>query len=827
MEEPDEQLLQVSDLLKLHPTLGLPHFQRGGVWPDSARGRLLESLFHDTPCGSIILWKPAGPVAGAGAPGLPFPGNREQDVQWLVIDGQQRMRALRSTLGALSGNGRLTGPDDPEEAARDMDAEPADGGLPKVWCLNLQALAEVAPVLEGRLADQPLFVRVGDPRRNPQATARDRRNPRYRFNLWPLDLLLRGDRPALEACDLRLAKGATTADVRRHFDSIFARTRAIASRRLLVVRRREDLGIGRFALDEVVHLYNRINSAGVQAESEERVFATLVRIEPHTSDWLAELFEAVHGDTGAPSAADAGLRDLVLRRAQERSFGFRLFLRALVHAASYHLNLSLGSSAFSFDALASSEVLRRLRRLDESGASVASALQNRASRAVLALARILREDFGCDGFQFLPETASLVLPMEILVAYEDADATRPLLRWLVLALMLNERKQPELMKLVRAIRSAPDLAACREVLLGDDRLRTTAKSLSDRLASSNAIQDRFVLLLYWLVRRNGARDLSYQNATGTPSARCAVDLRSWRGSEPLVSMNMHGEAGVPQKQHIVPFVLLDRILGDVKRSGSSPANNIGNFTYISPALNHYDGGLGAEPMRWEVESTDNLRAHLLLDAGVDAGSNPLRDLFGVAIDEKASPLAKAHAFDDFCANRRSLIAKGLHGWMEELREAVDSSPVPFAQRLPPLLEQQPKKDSAPRTLETILELLGEDQREAAVRLMDGFAGRGFVAQGKSSSIQFGFRTGDGGFCPLIGLDSAGLWLSLKKQDRRALSEAESLAFDEGACEFGPFFRPDKPSGCAVKPNALAPQVAAFADFLVGWQEVLLGALQRR
>jgi len=45
----------VKDLIGFYGVMGIPHFQRGLVWSDENTSLLLESLYFDTPCGTIIL----------------------------------------------------------------------------------------------------------------------------------------------------------------------------------------------------------------------------------------------------------------------------------------------------------------------------------------------------------------------------------------------------------------------------------------------------------------------------------------------------------------------------------------------------------------------------------------------------------------------------------------------------------------------------------------------------------------------------------------------------------------------------------------------------
>jgi hypothetical protein len=85
----------VTQPLELYGRLGIPHFQRGLVWGDGAKALLLESLYFGTPCGSVVLWKPSD----AAAYGKPLPAANPLS-DYLVIDGQQRIRSLNEIFGS-------------------------------------------------------------------------------------------------------------------------------------------------------------------------------------------------------------------------------------------------------------------------------------------------------------------------------------------------------------------------------------------------------------------------------------------------------------------------------------------------------------------------------------------------------------------------------------------------------------------------------------------------------------------------------------------------------------------------------------------------------
>ena len=109
----------------------------------------------DTPCGSIIVWVPPGPVLDFGEP-VDAWGTAQPD--FLVVDGQQRLTAL----GLVLGSGQR-------------------------WALNLAAVpefwdaADVRP--ERRHRARPLFVPFPD---EPTSRASDRRRAIHVANLRDL-----------------------------------------------------------------------------------------------------------------------------------------------------------------------------------------------------------------------------------------------------------------------------------------------------------------------------------------------------------------------------------------------------------------------------------------------------------------------------------------------------------------------------------------------------------------------------------------------------------------------------------------------------------------
>src|SRR5687767_9616443 len=84
--------ISIGQILETSDSWGVPHFQRGSVWGSDNVSAFLESLYYDTPCGSIILWTPKE-IREHGVPLLN--GNL---CTHLIIDGQQRTRSINAAF---------------------------------------------------------------------------------------------------------------------------------------------------------------------------------------------------------------------------------------------------------------------------------------------------------------------------------------------------------------------------------------------------------------------------------------------------------------------------------------------------------------------------------------------------------------------------------------------------------------------------------------------------------------------------------------------------------------------------------------------------------
>lgn len=600
------------------PSLGHPHFQRGLVWDDAAVSLLLESLYHDTPIGSLVLWKCADATQGISWVG-------DEPFDYLIVDGQQRIRSLHR---AFAGLGAEDGADGQEKGKR-------------VWCANLRATQELGRYFERKPREHPLFVnaleRDVDDWRVDGGPETSRRPPsKFARNFVRLRWLLDGSID--EAMGRISAENGEVHDHLAGLKKLIDRLQSMRGRQVFVRIERNR------SMPEIVDIYNRINSAGKRVEGEERAFATLAAIDSTTGQHVEELFWRLHG-ASQPQGIE---RDHALRRQKERSFGFKLFMRTFAQVCTYHFGSQSAVEAFSFDFFRSATFAAK------AGSADYRLLWEITKEAICYTRSLLDEELYCDDLRFLPETSSLVPVFQLLIRYPglmDVNlpryaAFRRNVAALCLQVVMAEHSQNRIAQLVRIaghVRAKDAGETLRRMLEYDQGRSLNRQTLAERLRASNSLNDRYVLLLYWLERRLKARDFSY--AENAEQLAKPVEFRP--GAETVINREAKAE-----RQHIAPYSELKKRYTDLwevgRRVGAHKANNIGNITYISQKLNSFEVGIGANALKLKEESQDNLRAHFL------AGVVP-------CVDTAAS-------FESFCAKRREAIAGGFVDWVDKLRK---------------------------------------------------------------------------------------------------------------------------------------------------------------
>jgi Protein of unknown function DUF262 len=649
---------RIEDIKNTYNRMGIPHFQRGPVWNDSMAALLLESVYFGTPCGTIILWQPTDPTGQGEAL------RAGATMEYLIVDGQQRIRTLYHVFaedGPNPGSEESLEPDEDDTAT-----SAAEGGGRRVWCLNLHRIPEVAEYLAPEGMARPLFRRV----RNPQE--------KYRgapLNLIPLEILRRPEGKG--EAELRVLLQTRDKSLPSAVEDIIGRLRLgccdrisrMTSEPLFQVHVLAEAA-GRNTPSDVVTLYNRINSAGVRVEPEERAFATLVALHPDTSKWIGDLFAAVGEEKG--STRHGLVRDDVLKRRKERNFGFKLFIRTFVQVATYYRAQSLGTNSPSFEVVNSPAFQRWLRDDPE----MMGVLQARTQNVLKFVRALLGSGLMCDDLQMLPDTMSILPLFQLLIRFpklmddEVAKKHSRRLQNLALRLLLSPAHDLErILGLVKQVNDADQAAEAIDALdlrlLDANRLR---HELPKRLKTSNSLFDRYALMMYWLLRRRGARDFSYNNFESEPKK--LGELRARHRDEMSLTVDAK-----PEKQHIVPYSKLEALYGFAKRGrvGRHPCNNIGNLTYISRELNHFETGLGDRFVDLKKDREDNLRAHFLDDPRVREAYEKVKGL------AREQPTASARDwFERFTKLRREQVAHGFASWVEELGRSL-----PAVERIEP------------------------------------------------------------------------------------------------------------------------------------------------
>jgi hypothetical protein len=84
----------------------IPKFQRKFVWRESQAVELIDSVAHNYPIGSILLWKTATKLEAERNIGdFKLPNTADLTPTNYVLDGQQRLTVIYSCLGAPVGSG--------------------------------------------------------------------------------------------------------------------------------------------------------------------------------------------------------------------------------------------------------------------------------------------------------------------------------------------------------------------------------------------------------------------------------------------------------------------------------------------------------------------------------------------------------------------------------------------------------------------------------------------------------------------------------------------------------------------------------------------------
>ena len=720
----------VNEILANYSTLGIPHFQRGMVWNDSNIALLLESLYFGTPCGNIILWEP--PVDRETKDyGEPLPG-AEQASKYLVIDGQQRIRTLHGIKTEIDTGAKKSGDD-----------------IPYVWAVNLgefSKLQEFSQTTEGIAFKQgkpdSLFVKVKDPvlqkrsyidyaRKKIEDGSAKTLSPEYRnqYNFIPINIIMKDAFPddlhitfnngmerkcfsefkkdprkkadcLMQITEKLIPDHTVFVDLEEeNRDAVMKFLNALHDHLMRIFERKFPVRIlDTDDMSDIIHTYIRINSGGRAVQQEEKTIARLVQLCPeYASDAdggsfsaIAKLFEKIHGQTDPGNVNDH------YQRLKETLFGFKLFVRVFVLAASYHTGRAIGSQTMSFSAIESNDELETC-----AGRDSIPKIWAVVEKVTLAVKDLLENELCFDSLAFLPDSRSLWPMFMILIKHPQFidgnrihDDWRNHFAYILLTLLLgtgdSETTIVGLMKDIREFaddgQTLLDNMIKNGNLSGKDTDRwknimaaTASAVLKPKLANANALNNRYTLLLYALER--------HLNAVDFYGASLPEDIR-----DDFPADNQIREALNPEKQHIVPYSALNAEDQDSElnkgRKSNDKSNNIGNITYISKKLNSYETGLGSQWLDLgKAESALNT-SHVISDEAVGY-YNEMFEMFGKICDGKdATKLSIGDkAYMAWIDRRQKDIAEAFYKWRIDLKSKAENPPVggfiPHAQILVP------------------------------------------------------------------------------------------------------------------------------------------------
>ncbi len=493
-----------------------------------------------------------------------------------------------------------------------------------------------------------------------------------------------------------------------------ARPFSDALRRLHALFREPRFAIGELPLGDLpsaVAAYVRINRAGVRVRAEERAMAVLMRVHPPLLDALSAFLRA--RDERLEAAADPRA---ALTHASDRTFGFGLWMQVVVRYVVLAEFPRGAARWLGADLLEKPTVRQKLEFAAEKAETLTAMRERtrgaveRASRALLLLDDLLSKEVYLDHRMARPDVQQCWPFIEIfsrlsvadLDALSRSEGAREALALVLLVSMLRGAvTKAKLQDLCDAIHGV-DLSAGAPP---EERLGLLLRSFIRRLAEpvggpssplallrraaleryeklvgeSRSLQHPAVGWLYAIERRGETMDFHWPrqieawhrseelDKSGAEDFLC----RGCRGKESVteaaaLSASMYGELGAaPEKQHIVPFSDARMILDEGgTRATASPANDIGNLTWISSIQNGLDHGFSDY---WMVlddpRDHDNLRARGFVDAA-DARES------AAAIFERMGELVAAgrprdaaQDFRAFCEYRRDWMKRAMAAWV--------------------------------------------------------------------------------------------------------------------------------------------------------------------
>lgn len=187
--------------------------------------------------------------------------------------------------------------------------------------------------------------------------------------------------------------------------------------------------------------------------------------------------------------------------------------------------------------------------------------------------------------------------------------------------------------------------------------------------------------LYALERRGHAAEFDWRAQFEARAQAPRLGIAPWKdGSTPHAAPLLGGDrveaALAPERQHIVPFATAKQLCGKASgtRATASPANGVGNVTWLPARQNSFDTGFGDA---WAVfddhVESENLRARGLLHTN-DQGRRAVdvyRELRRAWFEKGDNERVDASPFERFTQIRRAWMVQEMTAWLRELAEGVD------------------------------------------------------------------------------------------------------------------------------------------------------------
>ena len=628
----------VNDILGNYENLGIPHFQRGSVWGDENIAALLESLYYNTPCGTIVLWPNEAQENGK-------PLKEGKNFTHLVIDGQQRTRSLYSVFEKNNS-----------QNSEGSGNEGEDNKTPYVWAINLYAAAEGSNIYEYLKAkNQPrynnLFAKIQDPEIRRKNDKDKTFEYPYQYDFLPLKYMDKevqiccgknspknGNKPCIYF-DLKdnAPDGNISAKLKTFVKKIQENlNKLVSDKRFFIFNLSPDS-----SLSDVIHTFMRINSGGRPVQAEEKAFARLVQLNSETAKEVSGIFASVHGPENSKG-------NDFLKRIKESQFGFRLFIRVFILAMNYHSGRAIGTNGLSFSVIQSeaSNLCGKESEIKE--------LWRITARCVQAVHKLLEEKLYFDTLAFLPDSRSLLPIFMLLIKYpgfidehtcEIKEEYKNHIAYILLTILLKTGdSEGEIMKLTTLIKDmslsgekvlrmllddtyewekeCPEqlrkykaFENCGKLKAAWQKIKNT--HLKEKLAAANSLTNRYVLLLYALERHNKVCDFH-----GDVLPEESNPDFKWDQFTDKSYVNVSSN---PEKQHIVPYSAFNHNSELKGRVANSRANNIGNITYISMIQNRE--ALGPYWLHLDKLDTKSKDAHSISDDAINA-------YYEIAINDK-------------------------------------------------------------------------------------------------------------------------------------------------------------------------------------------------